>query len=256
MSFVLLLFITTGAVNKLGIVGAMDVELGLLIKDMQVEDVDTIAQRIFYMGTIDGVDVICVKAGIGKVNAALTAEILIMKYAVDAVVFTGVAGGITPELDIGDIVISERVIHHDYGQVMPDVFIPWDTIGYAADSFLVDIAERAASSARLAPIPRELVKETGRLPRTKTGRVVTGDQFIASEKKRKWIEETFHADCVEMEGAAVAQVCAINDVPFVVIRCLSDLANEKADIDFEEFVRYAAENSNLIVKEIISLLVK
>ncbi len=256
MSFILLLFITTGAVSKLGIVGAMDVELGLLREEMQVERVDTIAQRIFYSGTIDGIDLVCVKAGIGKVNAALTAEILIMKYAVDAVVFTGVAGGINPRLDIGDIVISERIIHHDYGQVVPDVFIPWDTIGYVADSFLVDIAERAAGNAKLTSIPRKLCKETGRLPTIKTGRVVTGDQFIASEKKRKWIEETFHADCVEMEGAAVAQVCVINDIPFVVIRCLSDLANEEADIDFEEFVRYAAENSNLIVKEILNILGK
>lgn len=252
----LLLLITTGAVNNLGIIGAMDVELDLLRKDMVVERVDTIAQRVFYSGTIHGMHCICVKAGIGKVNATLTAEILIMKYGVDAVVFTGVAGGINPQLDIGDIVISKRVIHHDYGQVVPNAFLPWDTVGYGADSSLVDIAERAARRAKFEPIPKKLCKETGRLPRIVTGRVVTGDQFIASEEKRRWIEETFHADCVEMEGAAVAQVCAINDIPFVIIRCLSDLANEQADVEFEAFVIYAAKNSNLIVKEILNLLRK
>ncbi len=252
----LLLFITAGPVNRLGIVGAMDVELDLLREDMQVERVDTIAQRVFYSGTIHGVGCICVKAGVGKVNAALTAEILIMKYGVDAVIFTGVAGGINPQLDIGDIVISKRVIHHDYGQVVPDAFFPWDTVGYAADSILVDVAKRAARRAKFEPIPKKLCKETGRLPRITTGRVVTGDQFIASEEKRRWIEQTFRADCVEMEGAAVAQVCVINEIPFVIIRCLSDLANENADVEFETFVLYAAKNSNLIVKEILNLLRK
>jgi len=256
MSVILLLLITAGAVNRLGIVGAMDVELDLLKENMLVERVDSIAQRVFYSGKLDGMECICVKAGIGKVNAALTAEILIMKYDVDAVVFTGVAGGINPQLDIGDIVISKRVIHHDYGQVVPDAFVPWDTVGYSADSLLVDIAERAARSVKFEPLPKKLCKETGRLPRIVTGRVVTGDQFIASEQKRKWIEETFHGDCVEMEGAAVAQVCTINDIPFVIIRCLSDLANEKADVEFETFVLYAAKNSNLIVKEILNLLRK
>ncbi len=256
MSVVFLLFVTIGSVNRLGIIGAMDVELDLIRESVEVARVDTIAQRIFYSGTIDGIDCVCVKAGIGKVNAALTAEILIMNYNVDALVFTGVAGGINPQLGIGDIVISRRVIYHDFGQIVPDTFFPWDTVGFFADSFLVAIAKEAAANATFDPIPKKICKETGHVPRVIVGRVVTGDQFISSEEKRRWIEETFDADCVEMEGAAVAQVCVINKVPFVIIRSLSDLANEKADVDFEAFVLYAAKNSSMIVKEILNLLKK
>ncbi len=256
MSVILLLFLATGPVNRLGIIGAMDMEIDLIRKRMQIEKIDTTAQRVFYSGTIHGMNCVCVKAGIGKVNAALTAEILIMKYNTDAVIFTGVAGGINPQLGIGDIVISKRVIHHDFGQVIPETFLPWDTVGYLADSFLIHIAKKAVHSVKFGPVPQKICKETGRLPRAIIGRVVTGDQFIASEQKRKWLEETFHADCVEMEGAAVAQVCAINKISFVVIRCLSDLANEKADIDFEAFVNYAAQNSSLIVNEMIEILLE
>lgn len=155
--------------------------MAFIKEDMVIETVDTVSNRIFTIGKIYGMPCVCVKAGIGKVNAAMTAEILILKYSVDC-------------------------------------------------------------------------KETGHFPEVIVGRIVTGDQFISSEEKRKWIEQTFHADCVEMEGAAVAQVCVINQVPFVIIRCLSDIANETADIDFEEFVVYAAKNSSLIVNEMIKLL--
>ena len=196
------------------------------------------------------------QTGIGKVNAALTAEILIREYGVDAIIFTGVAGGINPELNIGDIVIAERVVHHDYGQITPATFIPWDTVGFLADSFLVAITAQAAENVTFDSIPQKIRKKVTYFPRVIIGRVTTGDQFIASEEKREWIEKTFRADCVEMEGASVAQVCMVNEVPFVIIRCLSDLANEKADIDFEAFVNYAAKNSNVIVKEIINLLEK
>jgi adenosylhomocysteine nucleosidase len=239
-----------------GVMGAMDVELTLIKEDMTVEHVDTVAERVFSAGKLHDISCVCVKAGIGKVNAALTAEILIMEYNVDAVIFTGVAGGINPKLHIGDIVISERVLHHDYGQIIPDKFIPWDTLGFLADSYLVAVAQNAASNVKFDQVPPEISKKKDHLPEIVIGRVATGDQFIASEKKRKWLEETLHADCVEMEGAAVAQVCVINDIPFVIVRCLSDLANEKADIDFETFVNYAAKNSSLIVKKIFKLFGK
>lgn len=256
MSVILLLLLTFEPANRLGIISAMDIELDLIKESMQIEKTDTIARRIFDIGTIEGKLCVCVKAGVGKVNATLTAEILIMKYNVDAVIFTGVAGGINPLLDIGDIVISEKVFHHDFGEITPDVFLPWDTLGFPADSFLIDIAVKAADKVKFDPIPKKICKETDHLPQVIIGRIVTGDQFISSEEKRQWIEKTFHADCVEMEGVAVAQVCIINKIPFVIIRCLSDLANEKADIDFESFVNYAAKNSSMIVKEIIRLLKK
>ncbi|MCK4235365.1 5'-methylthioadenosine/adenosylhomocysteine nucleosidase [candidate division WOR-3 bacterium] len=252
-SFLLVLFTLT-PINRLGIMSAMDVELDLLKESMRIAETDTLAQRIFNTGILEGMECVCVKAGIGKVNAALTAEILILKYDVNAVIYTGVAGGINPELKIGDIIISRRIIHHDFGQITPDGFISWDTLGFFADSFLVDVAVKAANNVKFDSIPHNISKEKSYLPHVKIGCVVTGDQFIASEEKRQWIENTFHADCVEMEGAAVAQVCTINKIPFVIIRSLCDLANEEADLDFEAFVVYAAKNSSLIVKEIIKLL--
>jgi len=250
----IVLFLSSNQPKLIGIVGAMDVEVALIKEEMMVEKVDTISRRIFTVGKLDGVPCICVRAGIGKVNAALTAEILIMEYGVDVLVFTGVAGGINPELQIGDIVIAERVMHHDFGQITPDAFVPWDTTGFLADSFLVAITEQAAENVMFDSVPQKIRKKATYFPRVIIGRVTTGDQFIASEEKRAWIEKMFRADCVEMEGAAVAQVCVINNVPFVIIRSLSDLANENADIDFETFVLYAAKNSSLIVREIMKLL--
>ncbi len=248
------LLLSSGQPRLVGIMGAMDVEVALIREEMKVEQVDTISRRIFTIGKLNNIPCVCVKAGIGKVNAALTAEILIREYGVDAIIFTGVAGGINPQLNIGDIVIAERVLHHDYGQITPATFMPWDTVGFVADSFLVAITAQAADNVLFDSIPQKIRKKDTNFPRITIGRVTTGDQFIASEEKREWIEKTFRADCVEMEGAAVAQVCVINNVPFVIIRSLSDLANEKAEIDFEAFVRYAAKNSSLIVREITRLL--
>lgn len=253
LSAILLCVLTLGQPKVIGIMGAMDVELDLISKDMVIEKVDTIAARIFITGKIYDVPCVMVRAGVGKVGSAQTAQMMISQYGVDAVIFTGVAGGINPQMDIGDIVISNNVIHHDFGQILPDKFIPFDTVGYYADTALVGLALRAAGNVTLQPLPEQM-REGDEVPKITLGRVATGDQFISSESKRLWIEQTFHADCVEMEGAAVAQICTVNDVPFVIIRSLSDLANEDAEVDFEAFVVYAAENSSLLVKEMLRLL--
>jgi adenosylhomocysteine nucleosidase len=242
------------APELIGVMGAMDVELELIHEDMTISRTDTIAQRVFTVGTLHNIPCVTVRAGIGKVNSAMTSEILIQEYGVDAVLFTGVAGGIDPDLYIGDIVISERVVHHDLGDIGPDTFVVWDTVGYQADSALVELIMQAVMTVRFKPIPAEMRRGKNLLPRVKLGIVATGDQFIASEEKRQWIERTLHAACVEMEGAAVAQVCTIHGIPFVIIRSLSDLANEDADIDFASFVDYAAANSNAIVKALFLLL--
>jgi adenosylhomocysteine nucleosidase len=250
----LLLFVFSLNFNTVGIMGAMDMELENIRTYMVVDHIDTLSGRFFAVGTLEGVPCICVKAGVGKVNAALTASILISRYDVDALIFTGVAGGINPDLFIGAIVIGERIIHHDYGEITPDAFMPWDTLGYLADSTLVTLTRTAAAQVEFEPVPAELTGVPDRLPSVTVGTVVTGDQFIASEAKRQWLESVFDADCVEMEGAAVAQVCVINGVPFVIIRSLSDLANESADVDFTAFARYASENSAAIVREVLKTL--
>ena len=252
-ALLLYLLITSGQPKPIGIMSAMEVELEFIGSDMIVERVDTIGGSIYRRGTIIGLPCILVHGGIGKVGAAHTAQILVTHYDVDVVIFTGVAGGIAPDLGIGDIVISRNVVHHDFGQILPDKFIPFDTIGFSADSMLIQIAWQAGANIALETIPENIRGEEA-LPIVKIGRVATGDQFISSEAKRLWIEETFHADCVEMEGAAVAQVCVIHKVPFVIIRALSDLANEEAEVDFQSFVMYAAKNSSMLVKEMLRLL--
>jgi adenosylhomocysteine nucleosidase len=247
------LFISTHKPALIGVMSAMEMELDFLGQAMEVLSTDTVASKVFRLGTIEGMRCVTVPSGIGKVDAAQTAQTLIMRYGVDAVIFTGVAGGINPQLHIGDIVISSNVVHHDFGQILPKLFIPFDTIGFPADSFLCVLAWQAARGVELEPIPSSIRGDSNR-PTIILGRVATGDQFISSEAKRQWIESTFHADCVEMEGAAVAQVCTVNGIPFVIIRSLSDLANEKAELDFESFVNYAAKNSSLLVKKMLQLL--
>jgi adenosylhomocysteine nucleosidase len=254
MNSVLLLFLVIGRIGRIGIMGSMDVEIDLLKERMDIARTDSVAERVFHVGELEGIECVCAKAGIGKVNAAFTAEILVMEYNVDILIFMGVAGGINPELEIGNLVISKKVVNHDLGKVVPEGFIPWDTVGYHADSMLIRIAEQAAYNIEFRAIPREVTGEEEHLPQVVLGCVVTGDQFIASEAKRIWLEETFNAECVEMEGAAVAQVCQITGTPFVIVRSLSDLANEDADVDFEAFVQYAAKNSAVLVGEMLRFL--
>ncbi|KPJ74529.1 hypothetical protein AMJ52_00345, partial [candidate division TA06 bacterium DG_78] len=214
---ILLILVTLGQFNRLGIIGAMDEEITLMKEYMKIEKVDTITQRIFAIGKIEETPCICVKAGIGKTNAALTAEILMREYNVDAIIYSGVAGGINPELGIGDIVISRRIFHHDFGQITPDAFIVFDTLGFSADSFLIEIALEAAANVKFDSVHTKITKEGARYPQICLGVIATGDQFISSEEKRQWLDNVLHTDCVEMEGAAVAQVCAINNIPFIII---------------------------------------
>jgi adenosylhomocysteine nucleosidase len=247
------LLVSTCQLDLIGIMSAMDVELEFIGGDMIIEGVDTLGASVFKRGKIGQVPCVTVHGGVGKVGAAHAAQILIMEYEVDAVIFTGVAGGIDPDLGIGDIVISQDVVHHDFGQILPDQFVPFDTVGYGADTMLIRLARQASENVVLGTIP-EAIRGEEAIPRVTLGRVATGDQFISSETKRLWIEKIFRADCVEMEGAAVAQICTLYEVPFVIIRSLSDLANEDAEVDFQSFVIYAAKNSSMLVKEMLRLL--
>jgi adenosylhomocysteine nucleosidase len=252
-TLIFVLLIASNQPDPIGIMGAMEVELEFIGSDMVIERVDTIGASAYKIRVINSVPCVIVHGGVGKVGAAQTAQTLITQYNVYAVIFTGVAGGVDPSLHIGDIVISQNVVHHDFGQILPDQFIPFDTIGFFADSMLVQLAQRAADNVVLEKIP-ETIRGEEEQPMVGVGRIATGDQFISSEAKRLWIEHTFHADCVEMEGAAVAQICGMYKVPFVIIRSLSDLANEEAEIDFQSFVIYAAKNSSMLVKEMLRLL--
>jgi adenosylhomocysteine nucleosidase len=229
---------------KIGIIGAMDVEIELLKSDLELEGTTSKARMEFYEGELSEEEVVLVKSGIGKVNAALCAQILIDNFEVDKVIFTGVAGAVREGLDVGDIVISLDTIQHDLdacslGYKLGEI-PEMDKIRFKADEELVELAKEAGEKVMTA----EDIKVV-------TGRVLSGDQFIADAEKVKWLYDSFAGDCAEMEGAAVGQACFLNDTPFVIIRSMSDKADGSADIDYPTFMEAAAHRSYQIVEEMV-----
>jgi len=245
------------------ILGALPLEVEMLQSELSGTQIYSIGGRTFYQGMLEGERVVLTESGIGKVNAALTTQMAIDRFPVDRVIFTGVAGGIDPELKVGDMVVATWLAHHDYGVVTAKGF-KWSPVPgsgkvklrrFPVDAGLQRIALKVAKSLDWPPIPRGVAPGVaGRKPVVVARPIVTGDQFIASEVKRVWIFRTFRAGAVEMEGAAVAQVCHANRVPCLVLRSLSDLANEHAHLDFDRFAPYAARNSARFVRAILRTL--
>lgn len=227
---------------KIGIIGAMAQEIKTLTAVMENRKEWQCAQLKFYSGRIHGQQVVVVESGIGKVLSSLTASLLIQQYRVDAVINTGSAGGIGPGLAVGDIVLSEKLAYYDvdatgfgyqYGQVpggMP--------LYYQADSDLIEKFTRAAEKAEL-PL--------------KKGLIVTGDSFIDDHQKIQNILAHFpQALCCEMEGASIAQTAAQFEVPFIVIRAMSDTADHTATQSFDEFIDEAGKKSAELVLNFIA----
>lgn len=219
-----------------GIIGAMEEEI-LLIKNHINNLVEKeIASIKFYFGEIDNKKVVLTQSGIGKVNSSVCATLLASKFNVSEIIFTGVAGGVNSDLNIGDIVVSIDLIQHDFnltsfGRKMGE--IPnIKTLSIFADKNLIEIANNSISEIGLNFV---------------NGRIISGDQFINSKEKIKELRDVFNADAVEMEGASVAQVCYLFNTPFVVIRSISDKADDNSHVDFNEFVKIAADNSAKIV---------
>ena len=225
---------------KIGIIGAMNeevVELKAVMSDIKSENIGNLE---FFDGKLLGKDVILVEGGIGKVNAAICATLMINHFKVDKVLFTGVAGGVNPDINIGDIVIGHDFDSTAFGYELGQ--IPrMDTYIFKADQQLIDIAYDVAE------------KEFGK-SKVCVGRIVSGDEFVASVERIKWLRDTFKADCTEMEGAAVAHVCHVFNMPFLIIRAISDKANHDAKVDFPEFVKLAAKNSKTIIEGILNRL--
>ncbi|WP_337959647.1 5'-methylthioadenosine/adenosylhomocysteine nucleosidase [Anaerobacillus arseniciselenatis] len=227
---------------KIGIIGAMDEEIKLLKENIEVKEEVVKATITFYVGQLHGKEVVVCKSGVGKVNAAITTQLLINDFSVTNILFTGVAGAVDPKLNIGDIVISKNALQHDLdasalgfkkGEVpmfnYPSLF--------PADEALVQLAEKGAK--KLDNI--NVVK----------GTILSGDQFIADHEKVAQLGELFGGSCVEMEGAAVAHVAMLNKIPFVIIRSMSDKANGEANVNFTEFTKLASERSFSIVHSIV-----
>jgi adenosylhomocysteine nucleosidase len=227
---------------KIGIIGAMDEEIALYKEGMDLVREVSKAGITYYEGTWEGKDVVLCKCGVGKVNASVCTQILIDAFAVDAVLFTGVAGALHPELEIGDIVVSTDCQHHDMDVTalgFPRGTIPFSDVSiFRADEKLIDAAVKASKQVTEG--------------KTMTGRILSGDQFIASRDTVRELHDIMQGACTEMEGAAVAQVCVMNDVPFVIIRSMSDKADGSAHVNFPEFTKLASKRSYEIVKNMLA----
>lgn len=228
--------------SVIGLIGAMDEEIELLLAQMESSEKVTKSGVNYVRGTLQGKEIVVCKSGVGKVNAAITTQILIDHFGVSQILFTGVAGALDPRLNIGDIVISSSCMQHDM-DVTPLGFergiIPYQSVSdFPADDRLIKLAEQAC---------KELSAD-GYL----VGKVLSGDQFIASRDTVQMLYEQLNGVCAEMEGSAVAQVCYMNEVPYVVIRSMSDKADGSAHVNFQEFTVKASQRSHSIVTHMLN----
>lgn len=224
----------------LGIIGAMDEEVAKIKEVMTDVTVQTIAGMDFYQGKLSGKEAVVVRSGIGKVNAGICSQILADRFAITAIVNTGIAGSLRNEINIGDIVLSTDAVQHDMdasgfgykiGQI-PRV----DTFAFKADIGLQALAMEC--NKRVNPDIQAF-----------TGRVVSGDQFVSNKEKKQWLVENFDASCTEMEGAAIAQAAYLNHIPYLVIRAISDKADDSASMDYPAFEAQAIKHSvNLLLE--------
>ncbi|MBP3621036.1 MAG: 5'-methylthioadenosine/adenosylhomocysteine nucleosidase [Lachnospiraceae bacterium] len=227
----------------LGIIGAMDEEVIKLKEVMEDVEITRKASMDFYKGTMSGKEVVVVRSGIGKVNAGICTQILVDEYNVEAVINTGIAGSLNPAIDIGDIVLSTDTLQHDvdatgFGYDL-GVIPRMDTSTFLADEKLKELAKTSCEKVN----PDIKVFE---------GRIVSGDQFISDREKKNYIVDNFKGYCTEMEGAAIAQAAYLNNVPFLIIRAISDKADDSATVDYPTFEAKAIEHSVKLVKDMVA----
>jgi adenosylhomocysteine nucleosidase len=256
--FVLFVFLSLSIqAQRIAIMGALDQEIAILLDSMKSTKKVTRGGIDFYTGKLKGKKIVLLKAGVGKVNASYSTAVLTENFKPSLLIFTGVAGGLDPEALPGDIVIGEKLVQFDFGQI--------DTTGFqvspfrkltggrhedlyiAADTFLVAISKKAASIIEFEPI-------SGRTPKIFSGVIATGDVFVSNDEKAAWLYKEFDALATEMEGAAIAHICRTLGIPFVIIRSCSDNANNRARVNFNQFVGPASVNSARLVFGILSQL--
>ena len=220
--------------NQIGIIGAMDEEVAKLKEQMEHVRVVKKAQMEFCQGVLGGKQTVVVRSGIGKVNAALCAQILVDDFQVDALINTGIAGSLRNWIDIGDIVVSTDALQHDMDATnfgYPVGQIPrMDVLAFKADDKLVELA-------------KEVCGEVNPEISVYCGRVVSGDQFVSEDGVKQRILDSFAGYCTEMEGAAIAQTAYLNGIPFVILRAISDKADNSASMDYPAFEKMAIEHS-------------
>jgi len=224
---------------KLGIIAAMKIEAELIEAAMRDIVRETCGSIEYCLGKIGNTDVVLAVCGIGKVFAAICAQTMIVKYAPDAIVNTGVGGTLTKKLSVGDVAVSSAMVQHDM-----DTSALGDPVGLISGPNIIEIPADAALAGKISDIVR------GMGIGTVTGIIATGDQFIAKQEVKDRIVDTFGAIACEMEGAAIGQVCYVNKVPFAVIRAISDDADGGACEDYPAFAKMAAKNSAKAVIEL------
>lgn len=229
--------------KTIGIIGAMEEEIENIKPYIDIISTKNIVGLDFYMGKMGGNNVVLVRSGIGKVNAAVCSQVLIDLYAVDYIINVGVAGAINKDLKIGDVVIATDTMHHDMDTTCfgDDIgIIPrMEESAFKADNELIEIALKSSSD----------VLENNNVV---TGRIVSGDQFLCDIEKKNKIWSHFKASCVDMESAAIGQACYLNKIPFCIIRSISDNSDE--DNQYENFFRDSAIKASNILKDMINII--
>jgi len=249
--------------ERVAVLGAFEQEVSLLDGMLAGAESRRIEGIEFVSGRIGDRPVVVAWTGVGKVNAAMVATLLIEHFQPTQVLFTGIAGAVDPNLEPGDIVIAQQTAYHDMGSYWSEGIEPGgvksrltgDTnpVFFPADPNLLAVAERAARATTFDPIAHP---DGQRPPRVVVGTVVTGDTFVASRKKCAELAETLDADAVEMEGAAVAQVCYQRGIACLVIRSMADKADQSAVVDKQKFYALAARNSARLVAATVARLAR
>ena len=229
----------------LGIIGAMESETEQFYSMMTDVKVAVTAGMKFYQGKLKGKGVVIVQSGIGKVNAGICSQILVDLYHVDAIINTGIAGSLKNEINIGDIVLSTDTLQHDVDASKfgyePGHIPQMDVMAFKADEHLIEVG--LACCEKVNPDIW-----------TFTGRIVSGDQFIGDDDKKNWLRETFGGYCTEMEGAAIAQAAYLNQIPFLIVRAISDKADGSVVMDYNTFEAAAIEHSVRLVTAMVEMI--
>jgi len=226
--------------SKIGIIGAMKLEIEQLINHMTIHDKQEIAGSMYYCGCLHNKKIVVTCGGVGKVNAASSTQILISQFNVDAIINTGIAGGIKRDVKVCDIVISTDVTHHDVRKDQMVSCYPHQA-SFMSDERLITLAE-------------DTIKASSYESDYHIGRIVSGESFISDPATKNQILEAYEPHCVEMEGAAIGHVSYLNKVPFVVIRCISDNADDNATMSYETFETIAADQSSKLVMDMMKNL--
>ncbi len=226
----------------LGIIGAMAQEVRQLKEAMEQPRIETVAGMEFYRGTIGGKETVVVQSGIGKVSAGICAQILVDRFGVGGIINTGIAGSLKAEINIGDLVRSTDALQHDVDAV---------NFGYEPGQIPQLPVKAFPTDDRLRKLAMELCARVNPDIRAHEGRVLTGDQFISDKAKKQWLTSTFGGACTEMEGAAIAQAAYLNQVPVLIIRAISDKADDSASMDYGAFEELAILHSVRLTRALI-----